>query len=195
MKISNTLEEGCFYHIYNRGNNSEILFKEDGNYFYFLKLMRKYILPVADVYTYCLLNNHFHILIRIKENVLHANEINQKTAEQMFSNLFNSYAKAFNKKYGRTGKLFEERFKKKKVKDEFYLTELIYYIHANPQNHGFLADFRTYRYSSYLSLISDKATDLKRPEVWDWFGGKKYFEKYHADKHHQLNDTEEFGAF
>ncbi len=70
MKYSNAFEEGYFYHIYNRGNNSELLFKEEANYIYFLKLIRKYILPVADIYTYCLLNNHFHILIRIKENNL-----------------------------------------------------------------------------------------------------------------------------
>ena len=61
------IEEGYFYHIYNRGNNSEKIFFSEENYAYFLKLLTKYIFPVADIYAYCLLNNHFHILVRIKE--------------------------------------------------------------------------------------------------------------------------------
>lgn len=192
MKYSNAFEEGYFYHIYNRGNNSELLFKEEANYIYFLKLIRKYILPVADVYTYCLLNNHFHILIRIKENNLTPTTQVEKSPVQMFSNLFNSYSKAYKKRYNRTGKLFEERFKKKKVDDEFYLIELISYIHANPQAHGFLDDFRAYPYSSYLSLISDKATDLKRDEVFSWFGGKVFFETYHEDKHQRMKFEKDY---
>lgn len=183
------LESGSFYHIYNRGNNSEVIFRELENYLYFLKLLKKHINPVADIYAYCLLNNHFHCLIRIKEN---EDSTSNKNPIQMFSNLFNAYTKAFNKKYNRTGKLFEERFKKKKIEDDFYLTGLIFYIHANPQNHGVCADFRTYPYSSFASLISDKETDLKRNEVLNWFGGKSYFQIYHDDKHKQLNDDSKF---
>ncbi len=57
-------------------------------------------------------------------------------AEQRFANFFNAYAKGFNKSYNRTGKLFEERFKKKKVGTNRYYTQMIYYIHANAQRHG-----------------------------------------------------------
>jgi len=103
------LEHGCFYHIYNRGNNSEVIFKEEENFLYFLILLKKHISPIAEIYAYCLLNNHFHLLIKIKEN-----ENNEIKYEQSFSNIFNAYAKAYNKKYNRTGKLFEERFKRKK---------------------------------------------------------------------------------
>jgi len=83
-----SLEHEAYYHIYNRGNNSEIIFREESNYFYFLKLLKKYILPVADVFAYCLLNNHFHLLIRIKEEDKITVNI-----EKSFSNLFNAYAK------------------------------------------------------------------------------------------------------
>ena len=61
------IEEGCLYHIFNRGNNSEKIFFEEENYRYFLKLLKKYIVPVADIYAYCLLRNHFHFLVRIKK--------------------------------------------------------------------------------------------------------------------------------
>lgn len=58
------LRFGCYYHIYNRGNNRENLFVERRNYPYFLKLYVKYIQPVAQTYAYCLLPNHFHFCIR-----------------------------------------------------------------------------------------------------------------------------------
>lgn len=65
MLIDN-IEEGSFYHIYNRGNNGGDIFFDDENYNYFLKLLAKYITPVADIYAYCLMRNHFHLLVRIK---------------------------------------------------------------------------------------------------------------------------------
>ncbi len=181
-----SLEYEDYYHIYNRGNNSEIIFREESNYFYFLKLLKKYIVPVADVFAYCLLSNHFHILIRVKEECKVTLSV-----EKSFSNLFNAYAKAFNKRFGRTGKLFEERFKRKKVEDESYITELIYYIHSNPQKHGILEDFRIYPYSSYNLILSNKPTSLKREEVINWFGGSFFYEEYHKKKHQQLIDDKE----
>ena len=59
------LEYGQYYHIYNRGNNREDVFYEERNYRHFLSLYAKYILPIADTYAYCLLRNHFHLLVRI----------------------------------------------------------------------------------------------------------------------------------
>jgi len=61
------LENGKFYHIYNRGNNRESLFIEDSDFKYFLFLYKKYILLVADIYAWVLMSNHFHFLIRIKD--------------------------------------------------------------------------------------------------------------------------------
>lgn len=61
------LEHGQYYHIYNRGNNRENLFVEERNYLYFLKLYGQHIEPVASTFAYCLLPNHFHILVQIKE--------------------------------------------------------------------------------------------------------------------------------
>jgi hypothetical protein len=53
--------------IYNRGNNGENLFREQRNYPYFLKLYAKHIEPIAETYAYCLLRNHFHLLVKIKD--------------------------------------------------------------------------------------------------------------------------------
>ena len=60
------MDQGSFYHIYNRGNNKEKIFFEEKNYRHFLKLFDKYLSPYVDVYAYCLMPNHFHFLIRVK---------------------------------------------------------------------------------------------------------------------------------
>jgi hypothetical protein len=88
-----------------------------------------------------------------------------------FSNLFNAYARAFNLAYGRTGALFQRPFQRIAVHDECYFVNLVYYIHFNPQKHGFVDDFREWPYSSFGTLASASRTRLARDEVWDWFGG------------------------
>ena len=61
------IERGKYYHIYNRGINSGILFKEKNNYEHFLKLYDFHINPIAETYAWCLMKNHFHFLVRIKK--------------------------------------------------------------------------------------------------------------------------------
>ena len=60
------LEHETYYHIYNRGINGETLFREPDNYRHFLRLYDKYIEPVADTFAWCLMPNHFHLLVQIK---------------------------------------------------------------------------------------------------------------------------------
>ena len=55
-----------YYHIYNRGTNGENIFNEERNYEHFLNLYEKHIEPVAETFAYCMLRNHFHIMVRIK---------------------------------------------------------------------------------------------------------------------------------
>lgn len=69
MQNFEPLCSGNYYHIYNRGVNSELLFKEIGDYYYFLKLYKKYVEPVAETYAWCLMQNHFYLLIRIMGDV------------------------------------------------------------------------------------------------------------------------------
>ncbi|WP_299666999.1 transposase [uncultured Polaribacter sp.] len=170
------LVEDSFYHIYNCGNNKEDIFIEGQNYLYFLKLVKKHLTKTSDILVYCLLRNHFHFIIRTKEGVL------SREISQSFSNLFNAYSKSINKKYGRSGSLFKDRFSRIKLDSEAYLKNLVLYIHLNPTHHNFIDDFRNYKYSSYHSILSDKSTDLLREFVIALFDDKQNFIDAHKIK-------------
>ncbi|WP_439880317.1 transposase [Pontibacter sp. MBLB2868] len=181
------LEPDKFYHVYTRGNNKESIFKEEGNYFYFLQLFKKYVSPYADTYAYCLLPNHVHFLIRIKPEeqliirTLENEDLLKINLQRQFSHLFNAYTKAINKRYNRTGSLFQERFRRKEVTSEVYFTRLVYYIHFNPQHHGLIDDFSNWAYSSYHSLHSESKTLLMRENVLEWFGSRDWYRKFHEE--------------
>lgn len=169
------LQYGKYYHVYNRGNNRENVFVEERNYRYFLQLYAKHVAPVADTYAYCLLRNHFHFLLHIKDLTGLADLSGLKKPSQYLSNLFNAYTKAFNKAYNRTGALFQRPFGRVEVTSDAHFMWLVIYIHQNPQKHGFVDDFRTWPYSSYHTLLSTKLTRLKRDDVLTWFGGVEAF--------------------
>lgn len=175
MQKTEPLQSGKYYHIYNRGINSENIFKENRNPEYFLNLYNKHIDPIAETFAWCLLKNHFHLLVRIKtvEEILldqQENEIKKIIPpHQSFGNLFNAYTKSINKGYNRHGALFERPFKRKLIDNEAYLRSVIKYIHYNPVNHGFCEHPIEYPWSSYLTCVSEKPTKLKREKVVSLF--------------------------
>jgi putative transposase len=169
------LEEGKFYHIFNRGNNGDNLFYKPENYRFFLRRMEEYLLPSVELYAYCLLPNHFHLLIRVKEyalgealhlqdeKLLQGRQDNSVLAGQAFHRLFTSYSKAINKQELRHGSLFENPFKRREVKSDQYFSNLVLYIHANPQTHG-----------------SGKPSALRKEDVLNWFSGKNDYVNFHS---------------
>lgn len=175
------LERGNYYHIYNRGINSTTLFNEKANYEYFLKLYATHIDPIAESYAWCLMKNHFHFLVRLKE-IPEINSENIILPSQSFSNLFNAYTKAFNKKYNRHGALFERPFRRKHIDNETYLQNVIAYIHNNPVHHKICNHPIEYPWSSYLSCISEEPTQLKRKEVFQIFNDVENFKLVHLER-------------
>ncbi|QBN19886.1 transposase [Flavobacterium nackdongense] len=186
MQPIQPLENEKYYHIYNRGINSDLLFKENSNYEYFLKLYDLHIEPMAETYAWCLMKNHFHFLIRIKDKEEIKTE-NVIQPSQSFSNLFNAYTKAFNKKYNRHGALFERPFKRKGIENENYFQNLIAYIHNNPVHHSICEHPLQYPWSSYISCISNKPTKLKRKEVMKLFGDIENFKYVHELKSNDVS--------
>lgn len=186
MDIRNTpIEPDRFYHLYNRGVNGETIFRTERNYLFFLKKIKENLLTVCDLYGYCLMPNHFHLLVRIKseetlqslvkvQNVDKAKEglhAPQNIFSKQFSKVFNSYSQAFNKENNRHGALIESPFKRKLVDSEEYLRNCIIYIHRNPQ----YEDFVSYPYSSYRDLLNSATSFLKKEEVIGWFEDKENF--------------------
>jgi len=191
------IEHGSYYHIYNRGINGERLFRENTNYEHFFRLYEKYIDPVAETFAWCLLKNHFHLLVRIKEEdeIFAASRPDRfakpvrspapKKPHQYFSNLFNAYTKAFNKRYDRHGALFQRPFRRIEITHEKYFRNMVFYIHNNPVKHGFVEDMIEYPWSSYLSIISVKPTKLQRESVLGWFDSKNNFKIFHQKEHEE----------
>ncbi|SDC87056.1 Transposase IS200 like [Algoriphagus faecimaris] len=166
-------EEGRIFHIYSRSVGNELLFIEERNYQFFLEKYDHFCSGVFATFAYCLIPNHFHFLVRVK------NPIQNQKVVKAFSDFLNSYTKAFNKTYSRNGALFQRKFKRKVVNEESYLTRLILYIHHNPAKHGFTDNFRSWKYSSYDTFLSQKSTKIERSFVLEWFGGLEFFRKEH----------------
>lgn len=179
------MEPGKYYHLYTHANGSENLFRSEENYHYFLKQYKKYIMPVADTMAYCLMPNHVHFLLRLKysseSNTSHNadNPISNRKVTQPFSNLFNSYTKAYNKRYSRMGSLFIPNFKRKEITADSYFTNVIVYIHRNPVHHGFATSPDNWRWSSYTGILNNHQ-DLINPQyAIEWFGNKEEFIRLH----------------
>jgi len=198
------LESDVIYHIYNRAVGKDNLFSDDGNYQFFLKQWKTY-LPYLDVYVYCLMPNHFHFLAKVKSMTeeLKGHLHEQRTVksqqfvegeisyseylEDQFKRFFGSYALAYNKQQDRHGALFQKRFKRISVLDEYKLHYLVAYIHHNPLHHRFCTVFENWKYSSWSAYLHlEQASSLNREEVLSWFDAdlekaRTRFLKYHED--------------
>lgn len=186
------LVSGEYFHIFNRAVGAERLFVEPDNYQYFLRLFQHYLLPVSDVFCYCLLPNHFHFFIRTKEPdviSLQMEKLNYRKGSrtedipcfllQQFSNCFNAYTKALNKQQKRKGKLFMEPFNRKTINTPEYYTKLVHYIHANPVHHGLCNKIDEWHYTSYREIVAQKNSWIKYGEIIKWFGSVDEFKKFH----------------
>ena len=178
MKLE-PLAKDNIYHIYNRGINGGNIFATAENKSYFLKLLDKHLDTSSSALAFCLMDNHFHLLLKI--------DTDGNIVTQNLSNLFNAYAKAFNKANDRTGSLFEKHFKRIKVDDENYLRQLVVYIHLNPKHH-FDLDFTKFKYSSYNAFLSDKETKINRDEILTLFDDKNNFIYVHHHKKELLDE-------
>ncbi len=191
LKIITPISGGAYYHIFNRGANKQNVFFNSENYVFFLKLLDKYLKDYVHVLAYCLLPNHFHLIIQVKEELIEndqiiVNEIEVgKLVVQKIRSMFIAYSMAINIQEKRIGSLFESKYKRLEIEDEDYLRYVIFYTHYNPEKHGIDDDFRTYRFSSYRALISDKKTNLRRDLVYGIFGDKCDFLNYHEFLHEE----------
>lgn len=126
---------------------------------FFLKKIRQYILPYADILAYCLMPNHFHLLVTLKENAVEQTYFKNKEEVQVFSisigRMLSSYSQAINKQLGRRGYLFAHKTKAKMLNDarDDYLLSCFLYIHQNPLQAGLVNKLEDWEFSSYLDYV------------------------------------------
>jgi len=181
------LETEKHYHIFNRANGNDSIFLSEDNYDFFLRKYKIHIAPICDTFCYCLMPNHFHLLIRFKDDSLieqlknfkNNNDISLFLSKQ-FSNFFSSYTQAFNKQQNRKGSLFLKPFKRKEIKDEVYFRKLIHYIHLNPVEAGLCSKPNLWKYSSFNAISSQKHTNILKNEVIDYFDDLENFHFVHT---------------
>ena len=153
---------GHYYHIYNRGAHQISIFREEDNYLFVLRQMKTccrsfHLAPIA----YCLLPNHYHFLVR---------QDGDHPAGLLPQRVFNSYSKAYNRRYEHSGTLFEGNYRVNPVEQEGYLLHLCRYIHANPVIHGLVEGVADWPYSNYLEWVGEReGTLVDRDFVRAWF--------------------------
>ncbi|WP_295421396.1 transposase [Sulfurovum sp.] len=134
------IDQAGYYHIVNRGVNKMNIFRHPDDYEYFEALMCFHMKSHGiTLHNYCLMSNHYHLLI----------EISQENLSKFMRQVNMNYAIYYNKKYKRTGHLWQERFKSWYVTDEAYLYTLMCYIEQNPLKAKMVKSLETYPYSSY----------------------------------------------
>ncbi len=141
-------ENGKYYHVYNRTNNKELLFRDEENYSFFLAKTEKHLISLVSIISYCLMPTHFHILLRCETET-------SADLSNAFAVVLRSYTRAINKRFGRTGSLFQQNTKAKEITDERYLLTLISYIHQNPLRAHLVSTLNEWKYSSYRQIAGD----------------------------------------
>jgi putative transposase len=188
-----SMEPGQFYHIFNHANGAETIFKEEENYHFFLRQYHKYLGSLVDTYAYCLMPNHFHLLIRVKEDLdlsgfqylsgfqnltgLIKHPSNNPVIKA-FSDFFNSYTKSFNKRYNRKGNLFIKSFHRKPILDHQQWQENFLYIHLNPVKHGFVKTIEEWKWTSWKGYQFPKSpSKLNREYYLNFFDGLEHLKE------------------
>lgn len=179
-------KKGQIYHVFNQGNNRQVIFYENENYLYFLRKVRQYILPYADILCYCLMPNHFHFLIipnqlasspsnsvkpRLKLEQLKGHDLDkQEKLSQNIGILLSSYTKAVNKKYQRSGSLFRGRTKVKDgwVDDTLTVKNVNSPLFFRPENDYGCQCFH------YIHQNPVKAKLVKKETDWIYSSAKDY---------------------
>lgn len=163
-RLPRKISETGIYHVVFRGVNHCHLFEETGDYEKFLERLHAVKEEMSlEVYAYCLMSNHVHLLLKEKTN---------GDITRTMRKLLTPYASWFNRKYQRSGALVANRYKSECVEDDAYLLTLLRYIHQNPISTGITKDILDYRWSSYTSYISRTSNLIDKDFIMGIFSEK-----------------------
>jgi REP element-mobilizing transposase RayT len=156
-------ESPGYHHVVTRGNNKRTIYLDDRDRLYFCmsvtRIAQKYGWTIL---AYCLMDNHYHLLISVGDKGLSAG----------MCELNSGYAQMFNAWHGRVNNLFGKRYWNRRIKTEASLWNVVRYIVQNPRRAGVSTTLDGYRWSSYSATIGLAASDLAlaRDEVLRFFG-------------------------
>jgi REP element-mobilizing transposase RayT len=199
-----------YYHFYNRGNNRQAVFFEPENYVYFLRGIKKYLFGFVEILAYCLMPTHYHILVRVlrtqtsqtsqTSEVLKTSEVSNVEVSKQVSlamqRFLISYTKAINKRFDRTGALFQGQFQAKPITTYKHLLTLCAYIHANPVKDGLAASPEMWDFSNYLEWMGLRnGTLVNREFIAENFGTAEEYRKFVAEYIHNRRVDEEFQKY
>jgi len=168
------------YHIYTQGNNQQKIFYSQENYLFFLRKIRTHIHPFTEILAYCLMPNHFHLLIVANEKTVLTKEVAKKQKNILSENIrimLSSYTQAINKQEGFSGSLFRQNIKIKKLnKDEFLISTqkqfyhndiltCLNYIHQNPVQADLVEKPEHWGFSSFQDYIGKRNGTLCNKEL------------------------------
>ncbi len=197
---------GSFYHLVFKSIDGLFLFNHDKDYEVYLERFRKFLGDFADVWSFCVLPNHTHFIIKIKTqesiniflNKLSLQDLTVSMklflSEQENESLFNamierqvnsfmvSYANYINNRFNRQGGIFQKPFKRIKIEDEGHLQQAIIYTNANAQKHGLVKDFKTYGFSSYPLIVANDQYFVDTKSVIEFFENKEKFIRLHKEQ-------------
>ncbi len=158
------LTEGEIYHVYNRGNNKQKIFFKSENYSYFVKGIERYLLPYGDLLAWCLMPNHFHLLIHANSfstPLIKDGSFERQNFSQGIKQLLSSYTKAINKQESRTGSLFQQKTKAICVtENDHHDTTAFHYIHQNPMKARLVKKMEDWEFSSFKDYLGLKNETL-----------------------------------
>ena len=175
------------YHVMIRGNRRQDIFLEDEDRLRFIGILKKKKQKGEyELYAFCLMNNHVHLLIKEKKEQL----------SQIMKRINISYVNYFNRKYKQVGHLFQDRFKSETIEDENYLLAVLNYIHHNPFNAFIinnLADYPWSSYDMYINKLSHPAFLIESENILSLFSPDKdraidLFIQYHCQNKQERSD-------
>lgn len=182
-----------FYHLYNHGIGDELIFRSHDNFQFFISRMKMHLPPVMDVFTYSLLPNHFHLVVRTKPGAVIIREFKNKKGIEYdrekhrlsdfimtrLGHCLNSYAKSFNKVNKRMGGVFMANTKRTDLQGERGFMNAVLYAHKNAVHHGFTRKIGEWPYDGYNDLLTNRDTWLMRDEIFQRFGSREEFIRIH----------------
>lgn len=149
--------QGSFYHLYNHAAKGELLFRDSQDYDMCITLCTKYI--SKDFYelgAYCLMPNHYHLLIR---------QLSNAPVTEPFFQIWQRYSRYYNKKYAQFGSIFCEKLQHVWIINDNYLQTLCAYIHLNPVKAKLVISPKLWQYSDYLDWMGERASELFNPAL------------------------------